>query len=169
MVEPLWEQEGLWYPKEVLIRFHFSWILDQVENIYASTSSILTSVKSVEKFHLNIQIILQVFLLLSSEMFSVDVIWGLCNWSALSDSLFCFLYTNLSWLLHHVWAHFHIWPSYHSCTWMCLLLNSCRVQSFCTILHSEFPKLAFHFDANLAQLLLLADFRNYNFHIVFLH
>lgn len=55
----------------------------------------------------------QVFMFLSRDMFSVDVVWSLCHRSALSDSFIRVLVAHLSRLLHHVWASVGKWAAYH--------------------------------------------------------
>lgn len=87
---------------------------------------------------------LQVFMFSSSDMLSVDVLWCVCYWNTLSDSFFCVILVNLSWLLHYVWASISNRAPLYSCTWVCLLLDSCWVQSFCTLLHSEFLIYSIH-------------------------
>lgn len=104
----------------------------------------LVPIRKTKSQHLN-ALILQVFLLQSSSMLSMDVIRGLRNCRALSDSLFRVLFAHFSWLLHHVWASFCYWAPYYSCTWLCLLLDSCWLQSFCTLLHSEFLGWLIHY------------------------
>lgn len=79
----------------------------------------------------------QVLVFSSWDMLSVDVLWCLCHWSALSNCLFHILLANFSWLLHHVWASFSIWAAYYCCFWLYLLPDSCWVQGCCTLLHCE--------------------------------
>lgn len=85
-----------------------------------------------------VTLLLQVFMLQFSGMLSVDVIWCIRNWGALSDSCFCFFFAHFSWLLHHVWAPFFIWSPFNCRTCLCLLLDSSWVQGFCAILHCKF-------------------------------
>lgn len=82
----------------------------------------------------------QVFMLLPWNMLAVVIIWGVYNWRAFPNSFFSVFFAHLSWLLHHVWASFSNWAPCYSCSWLCLLLVPCRVQSFCTIFHSRYPK-----------------------------
>ena len=67
----------------------------------------------------------------------MDVFWCLCNWSALSDCNFCVVPPDFSWILHHIWASFHYRAENNSCSWVCLLLDSCWLSSIRTLLLSE--------------------------------
>ena len=121
---------------------HFMAICKKLSYVAYFNSSLLC-----EKlfFQISMGLFLQVFMLLSSAMFVVDVIWGVCNWSALSDSFICLLFAHLSWILHHLRAPFSNRASNYCCTWMCILFNSGWLQSFCTLFHCKFLDLVTYF------------------------
>lgn len=92
--------------------------------------------------------LLQVFVLLSSEVFFMDVFWSICNWSTLSDSFFYILLAYFSRILYHLWAPIRKWASDNSCTGECVLSDSRWLQSFCSLFYGELHEASvcwFHF------------------------
>lgn len=69
--------------------------------------------------------LVQVFLHEPSDMLIVDVFWGICNWSTLSNSLFRVIYAHLSWLLHHLWTPFNTWTTQNCCLKLHTLPHPC--------------------------------------------